>query len=440
MDEPIDLIETAKTVLEQNREGMYTVPSRTLYPHQWLWDSCFTAIGLRHYDIDRAQNEILSLLKGQWHNGMLPNIIFNSVDGNYKRDIDIWRSWLNPNSPDEVSTSGITQPPMLAEAIVRIGDKLSVSERHTWYKTVLPSLIKYHEWLYSDRDPHGEGLVLLIHPWECGMDNTPPWMAELQRHLLPFWVRLIGKLRLNKLVEIFRRDTKHVPVSERLSTEEALGLYSVQRRLRRKHYEIDKILPHGLFAIEDLMYNCIFIRANHLLRQIAKNVQYKLPEPLLASMRRTEIALEELWDPNTNQYYSRDFITHELLKEPSIASLMPLYTGIIDEDRAKKLVKLLESKHLYGPTYPVPSVPVNSEWFYEKGYWQGATWVNTNWLLIDGLSRMGFQNHAEALKEATIELVSKSDMHEYFSPINGEPAGSGKFSWTAALFIDLSSD
>ena len=28
-----------------NWDGSYTVPSRTLYPHQWSWDSAFVAIG-----------------------------------------------------------------------------------------------------------------------------------------------------------------------------------------------------------------------------------------------------------------------------------------------------------------------------------------------------------------------------------------------------------
>jgi glycogen debranching enzyme len=192
-----------------------------------------------------------------------------------------------------------------------------------------------------------------------------------------------------------------------------------------------------MFAIEDLTFNCIFIRANQLLKDIAKTVGHKLPEDLKASMKRTEDALEELWDPDTGQYYSRNFVTHELIKEPSIATLMPLYSGVITHERAKKLVKLIENKHIFGPTYPIPSVPVNSPWFYHRNYWQGATWVNMNWLIIDGLARLDFNNYAEALKEATIELVTKSGIYEYYSPIDGSPAGSDKFSWTAALTIDL---
>ncbi len=436
MNSEIDIIDIAKTVLEGNNEGAYTVPSRKLYPHQWLWDSCFIAIGLSHYDNERAQIEILSLIKGQWHNGMIPHIIFKPGE-KHKGDKDIWRSWTNPNAPDDVDTSGITQPPMLAEAIVKIGEKLPIGEKLTWYRKVLPALIKYHQWLYSERDPHNEGLVLLIHPWESGLDNTPPWMAELRSHQLPIWVRAVVKTKLTWIIERFRRDTRSVPVAERPSTEEALGLYSVQRRLRRKNYDIDKTLRHGMFAIEDLTFNCLLIRANQHLKEIARSLKHELNDELVESIGKTELALEQLWDPMTKQYYSRDFITHELLKEPSIAGLMPLYAGTISKDRAKILVKSLENKHLFGPNYPIPTTPLNSAWFYEKGYWQGATWINTNWLIIDGLRRLGFKTHVGALNEATIELISKSGMNEYFSPINGEPAGSDNFSWTAALIIDL---
>src|SRR5690348_13991562 len=108
---------------------------------------------------------------------------------------------------------------------------------------VWPALLAYHQWLYTDRDPDGEGLVLLIHPWETGLDNTPPWMAEMHEHLLPLWIRAIDKLHLEGLLGLFRRD-RHaaVPIKERLSTIDALALYDIQRRLRRKTYDIDKIL------------------------------------------------------------------------------------------------------------------------------------------------------------------------------------------------------
>lgn len=431
-----DLAQQAAEVLKMNDRGNYTQPAHKLYPHQWLWDSCFIAIGLRHLDVERAKMEILSLLRGQWDNGMLPNIIFRD-DPQYHFDRSTWRSWLNPFAPEGVSTTGITQPPMLAEAVVQVGKKLEWPERRLWYRMVYPALLKYHEWLYKERDPHGEGLVLLIHPWETGLDNTPPWMDEMHEHLMPLWIRLIEKTRFDRVINLFRRDTKSVLIDERFSTIESLMLMDTQRRLRRKRYDINKILDHSLFAIEDLSFNSILIRANTHLREIAKSLKEEMPPELEQNMKKTEQAFEELWDMYSAQYYSRDFITHNLLKTPSIATFLPLYAGHIDKDRAEKLVRLLENEHSFGPAYPVPSVPLNSFWFHRKLYWQGPTWVNMNWLIIDGLERYGFKDHAEALRESTLEMVKKSGFYEYFDPVDASPAGVADFSWTAALTIDL---
>jgi neutral trehalase len=429
------VLECAKEVLSANDRGDFTVPAPELYPHQWLWDSCFIAIGLRHLDVDRAQSEILRMLGGQWSNGMIPNMIISDAHRT-SRDAKFWRSWVNPAAPFEMSTSGITQPPVIAEAVMQIGKKLSAGERKSWYKKVYPGLIKYHQWLHTERDPHQEGLTLQIHPWETGLDNTPPWMRELHEHQMPLWIQAVKKLKLASIIKLFRRDTKRIPAEQRLDTVEALSLYSIQRRLRRKMYDIDRILSHSHFAIEDLSFNCILIRNDQILLEIAKTIKEEVPDNLQEQMAKTVGALETLWDPYTNQYYSRNFVTHKLIKEPSIASLMPLYAGTISKERQKVLIKQLENEHAYGPAFPVPSVNVESAWFKELGYWQGPTWVNTNWLIIDGLKRLGFTDYADALKESTIEMVD-DQMHEYFSPISGQPGGAPQFSWTAGLIIDL---
>jgi hypothetical protein len=435
-DKNNDLIDQSIAILAENDRGEFTVPAAGLYPHQWLWDSCFIAIGMRHYDIERAQTELISLLRGQWSNGMLPNMILTHGRTS-KHTPEMWRSQVSSFAPDTVATSGITQPPMLAEAVVRIGEKLDAHERHRWYQKVYPALLAYHQWLYAERDPHSEGLVLQIHPWETGLDNTPPWMYELHQHLLPFWIRAVSYLKLDKFLTILRKDRKYALPGERLSTVDGLALYSIQRRLRRKAYDIKRILGPSMLSIEDLNFNCILIRANSCLKTIAKSIDREIPEELLSSMKKTKTALEQLWDAYTGQYYSRNFSTHKLIKIPSIATLMPLYAGSITEERAEHLVKLLKNQHMFASKYPVPTVPINSEWFKPSMYWQGPTWVNTNWLIIEGLKRYGYDKEAAQLTEKTLALVENSGFNEYFSPLDGKPAGVKNFSWTAALTIDL---
>lgn len=433
MDGNLKLFNYCKTVLEQNDVGGWTKPTSHLYPHQWLWDSCFIAIGQRHYDVKRAQKEIKNLFRGQWKNGMIPNIIY----GTEKRySDDIWKSHVSKNSPQHIKTSGITQPPMLAEAIVKIGEKLNITDRKEWYGSIYDDLLAYHEWLYRERDPHGEGLVVLIHPWESGLDNTPSWMSEMHLNQTPLWIRAVEVLHLDSIFNAIRKDTKYLPAYERINTIDALGLYSIVRRLRRKKYETRLILRHSSLSIEDLAFNSILIRANALLAQIASELNSEVPGWLWERMRKAPHALELLWNEQHQQYFSRNFNTFEAITEPSIMTFMPLYAGTITKKRAAKLVELMKSK-TWTTHFPIASVPRGSKYFEPKRYWQGPTWINTNWLIAEGLERYGYTVEATHIKLKSIELVQKHGAYEYFSPLDGSPVGAHPFSWSAALVIDM---
>jgi hypothetical protein len=439
MDEPKitnTVQDVCREVLEKNWNNGFTVPAEGLYPHQWLWDSCFNSIGLRHLDIEKAKLELRNLLRGQWANGMLPHMIFADND-KHSQDRKIWQSWRNPNSPDDLNTSGMTQPPMLAEAVVKVGEKLKLVDRRSWYQDMYHALLAYHTWIYAERDPHNEGLALLIHPWESGLDNSPPWTQQLYMHSRPWWIIFVEKTKLDKLVLLFRRDTQHVPPGQRLNNIDALLYYSVLQRLRRKNWDIDTILNRSHFAVEDLTFNSILVRANRHLRDIAKTIGHKIPEELLFSMKETEDGLEKLWDGYYKQYFSRNFVTHKLIKEPSIATLMPLYAGSISPERAQELVDMLHDKKLFDSIYPIASVPLSSAFYKELGYWQGPSWINTNWLIADGLERYGFSKESEFIKKQSITMVESHGPYEYFSAQSGQPAGARNFSWTASLIIDF---
>lgn len=435
-EQPVDLATECADILRGNDHGKHTVPSPSVYAHQWLWDSAFAAIGWAQLDTARAQQELFSLLKGQWHNGMIPHMIFDNGQ-RFAGDRNIWRSSLSRNSPEHLATSGITQPPILAEAVVRIGSQLKKPERIAFYKRVLPALVRHHQWLYEERDPHSEGLVFQIHPYETGLDNTPPWMNELHQHARPWWISAVEKLPLNWFVNIIRRDTRALPPGQRMENVDALLSWNIIRRLRRKHYDINKIMHGSVFLIEDVSFNAIFVRNNAVLRDIAAVARIKLPEDLLRNMELTEQALDSLWEEKYGLYFSRDFSSHDLLQEPTVAGLMPLYAGTISPERAKRLVQVLTNHHAFGLKYPVPSVPRTSRSFDANRYWQGPVWINMNWMLIDGLRRYGYSVEADSLRDKTIAMVQEAGVWEYYNPLTGEGLGSPAFSWTAALTLDL---
>ena len=107
-------IKEAKRTLINNRRLNYTLPTNTkLYPAQWNWDSAFIALGYSNFNLDYSFKELETLISGQWDDGMIPHILFHIKDLNYTPNYKAW------NCGKKVSSSGITQPPILA-SILRI--------------------------------------------------------------------------------------------------------------------------------------------------------------------------------------------------------------------------------------------------------------------------------------------------------------------------------
>jgi len=98
--------------LKGNWNGNFTIPSPTLYPHQWSWDSAFISIGNSYSNTERATKELEFLFDAQWTNGMVPHIVFNDKEKTYFPAADFYEITRSPFAPTHIGTSGMTQPPM----------------------------------------------------------------------------------------------------------------------------------------------------------------------------------------------------------------------------------------------------------------------------------------------------------------------------------------
>jgi hypothetical protein len=396
-------------------------------------------MGLARTDPARAAGELRALLRGQWSNGLVPHMIFSPdvPDVGSRR---IWQSTRHPEAPRDVHTSCITQPPLLAVAAWRVGQALDPAERQAFLAEVLPKLVAYHRWLYRERDPHGRGLVTLIHPWECGLDTTPPWMLELRRLPQPWWMRVVTGLRLTRAVRFVRRDTRYVPAAERVSEDDGLHMLVLAHRAKRAGFRLDRLPPRRSVQIEDVAFNALLVVSNRALRDIATELGRSIDDELGARCAATERAFDELWDDGAGQYFSRNAITGELIEVPTVATFLPLWAGVGSPAQRERLLALLQDEARFWPPSPVPSVPLDAPEFDPNRYWKGPTWVNVNWAVIQGLRALGEGDLAAELQARTLDLVARAGTCEYFSPIDGEGLGAEDFSWTAALTLDLLAD
>ena len=74
--DPDEVRAAARSVLEANwRPEGYTVPNASVYPFQWLWDSCFHAITWAELgEPERARSELAHLFRTQNSEGFVPHI------------------------------------------------------------------------------------------------------------------------------------------------------------------------------------------------------------------------------------------------------------------------------------------------------------------------------------------------------------------------------
>lgn len=421
------LFQGAQAVLKTNDLGRSTKPAPRLYPHQWNWDSAFIAIGLSHYDNQRARTEIHSLLNGQWKNGMIPHIIFNPAAANYQPGPEYWECHNSPDAPPEVFTSGITQPPILALAALDVynnaTDKQQAGE---FLKTIYPRLYSLYRYFIRYRRAGTDGLTYIIHPWESGLDNSPRWDKPL------------NSFDLQWQPEYKRADNSIVDNAERPSDAEYERYSYLVELYRKLNWNEKAIRRESPFLVQPVLFNCLLSLGLGALEKIAGLVGTNNNEITRWKFELDLAINNRLWDIKKQAYGDFDLVTGNLYYTDTVAQFAPLMAGIAPADRVEQMVRKLHSAD-YWPTdgYPLCSVSRSDPAFDPIKYWRGPVWININWLVIRGLESYGFQSVARKLADKTLDLVNKNGFYEYFNPHTGRGHGSDNFSWTAALVVDL---
>ena len=428
------LINQAKMVLDSNWTGEYTKPGPRLYPHQWSWDSAFIAIGYARYSQERAISELEHLFENQWENGLVPQIVFNPDFDGYFPGMSFWHAQCSGSAQCKFNTSGVVQPPLHATAALRVYRHAVDSEGAlAFLEEVFPRLVAWHEYLYRERDPEGEGLVYIRHPWESGMDNSPMWDQILQRI----------QLKPDQIPKYQRADTHVVPKEDR-PEEAAYNRFAYLVQLfGERDYEEARIREDCPFLVQDVLFNALLCQAEQDLAQIAR-ILGSDPSTHEARAAKTAAAVDrKLWDEEHGIYLDFDLNTYQPIHVYVAAGFLPLYAGISDGERARRLLDSLQNSGFSlgdESLIPVPSYDRYGYGFSPVRYWRGPVWINIDWLLMRGFERYGFREQAQRLRQTIVRLVQNGGFHEYFDPLTGSGHGSNFFSWTAALLLDVLMD
>jgi len=425
------LLLDAESVLQLNWTGASTVPSRRQYPHQWSWDAAYIAFGWSWIDQARAAQELESILRGQWADGRVPHIVFDTgVAGDaYFPGPGFWRSAEAPDGPAGAVTSGLTQPPLHARAALEVALHAGDGARaDAFLRRVFPRLTAQHAYLGGRRDAGNGGLAAIVHPWESGLDDSPSWDEPLGAVELP----------AGGVTPYERRDREHVDPSERPSDAWYDRFVQLARVYRNGGYADDGLTERSAFLVEDPLFNAIWLWSTHALVEIAELIGED-PGPYRESAAAIHAGLmARLWDPERGRFLARDLRGGRLVDRRTVGTLAPLLDPDLPASVARRLADEIASPHFRSPDgIGVASYDLLAADADARRYWRGPVWANLNWLLARGLRQHGLDAEAAEIDASTLALVAGAGMREYFDPYTREGRGSADFSWTAAVLVDL---
>lgn len=408
----------AIAIMRRNDRGTYTVPTHGLYPFQWNWDSCLSALGFSQFDMDRALTELETLFDNQWEDGMVPHIIFHEHDDGYFPNSDVWQT--NRSVP----TSGITQPPVAAFALSELFNRM---DDKSVYKTrvlqLLHKIHKWHCWFYECRADES-GLVAIVHPWESGRDNSVDWDAAFER------------VPTDGVVPFVRRDTSHANPEHRPTDEQYKRYIWLVQQFRDLGWDNKSIAEQSAFQIVDPGFNGILIKSCLDLAELAR----VFDEPEIESVERAFaeralVGMERLWSETYGQYVCYDRVAGVHVQSPSIGGLLASFAPI----PAQRAARIADTIRTIGDNtnYLVASHPPGETEFDELRYWRGPVWLIVNYMIAIGMREAKEQDVVERIFNNSIELIEKSGFAEYYGPISGSPCGGDTFTWTAAMVLEF---
>jgi neutral trehalase len=147
-----------------------------------------------------------------------------------------------------------------------------------------------------------------------------------------------------------------------------------------------------------------------------------------------------LWDEQHGIYFDYDLVAAHPIHAHVAAGFSPLYAGVPSTGQADKILQNLNSGGfcpINEECWAVPSYDREEPGYAPNRFWRGPVWINVNWVLYKGLRRYGYDFYADRVKQAIIELPRLGGFYEHFNPDNGQGGGAEKFSWTAALLLDI---
>ncbi|HVW67226.1 MAG TPA: hypothetical protein VHA78_05895 [Candidatus Peribacteraceae bacterium] len=386
----------------------YVQPSRSKYPFQWFWDSCFHVFMLCSIgELQLAKRNLWSLFAMQEPNGFVGHMIFwKRVFPTTPSDVLQSRPTFGQMRPH---MSALIQPSFAAQALLRIADESKDTE---YVQVMLPKIKRYLEWVMQNRDFDGDHLITIISPVESGMDFKPSYDEVLG-------YKGEGEPDRGLFLKAVRSDMRNF----------------------RNRYDLKRVKKARGFLVKDVTVNTAFALDLAAVAEICERIGDPDAQKWRdASAKVTHAIRTLMYDEKDAAFYDlRGPDNHKLrVKTPTIFFPMIL-PGIPDEMCGKIVERHLHHSSAFAAPFPLPSCAMDERQFYAKDtwyLWRGPTWIFNNWFLHRAFLERGFTEEADALLKTCHALIDIGGLREYYDPLTGEGEGEEHFTWSG-LVMDM---
>lgn len=245
---------------------------------------------------------------------------------------------------------------------------------------VFPSLLAYYQWFRTYKSwPDG---TYYSSGWGCGMDNQP----RMPKNFSPEW-------------------------------------------------------SHGFMSWIDISLQQVY--AGTILIEMANKLDRKAD---VASIEKEILVLNlfintNMWNADKSFYFDR-YQDGTLSNVKSIASYWALLSGTVPPDRVEKFVEHLSDNKMFDRLHRVPTLSADHPNFNPNGgYWNGAVWAPTNYMVLRGLTKYKFDSLAYDIAlnhlNNVVEVFNKTnDIRENYAPdkVQGND-GKNFVGWTGLVPI-----
>jgi hypothetical protein len=370
------LARSCREVLENawDDELGYCYPHAGVYPHQWLWDSCFHAIAWAAIGDPRGSRELEGVFAAQLDNGFVPHMRYGAEE--------MFRGPLG-------HASSFTQPPIYAHAARYLAARgLDPGEK------VVRDIGRALDDLWLRRRT-AEGLVYIVHPWEAGSDDSPRWDS---------WV---GSSDWNRH-EWTAFDIGLIP--ETTWGEAGDATWCTE------------------FVVAPAGFNALVAHALGEYAALTGDDRY--------SARRTELADlidDQLWDETTGMWRDLPVVgggSGESGRIPTLDGILPALVTGRQAHAQRALHQLCDGERFFAP-YGPRFVPRDDPTYRADRYWRGAAWPQMSYLVWLAASRWGRVDCASGIAASATNGTVSSSFSEYWNPESGAACGATPQTWSA---------